>query len=604
MGSRAKFENLVFDVTDYGLRAEGATFDNADALEALIAGKPEGSAFWFPAVGTSWYGFGRQVVVDKSVSFVGPSWGRGTINGPLTGSVLRFTTTAAHLAAPSLFKVTKSRVTFEGLALVGKPTRESAATVTVNGTVMQLSSITATPAFVGARVEGPYVPAGTTVSSVDTGANRVTISKACAGTAITGATSTSSALTITFKGPHDLAPGSSITLTGFSPSAWNGTWDVAAVPDFRTVTIASTANPGAATTLGAYTAPLAGSTVWFGADGVIFDGAAGEHAHECKMTKVKVEQFSEGLVFGVADHFSAIDCELGGNYDSVCYLPTNENDFMFINTLLSGNVRSSQRLAVGASVTKVLAVGSHHGFSQFGIFQDVSTTGQGYASLNLVGSPIEYVSKGHVRIACGGNMTFDAGSYWTWTNGTPATPPFIIYDQQNIGPIRFEPHLYGSNPNAPYLAYIGAQAPGCLFDFNANLGTFAAAAFPFNTYGSKDFRGQVFFNGPISTGGTSAFTAGGAVRLNNRLQVHSVGRTSAYATSNTTDLWVKCSGTWTLTLSSGANAEQVVIATNTSSGTITVAASSGSILGTGTPTTLTPGQTRMYLYDGTNWFAM
>jgi hypothetical protein len=76
--------------------------------------------------------------------------------------------------------------------------------------------------------------------------------------AITGITSTAAAFTVTFASAHNLQPGDTLILSGFTPSAYNGTWSVATTPLITTLTVLTSANPGNSTVQGTYTASLYG----------------------------------------------------------------------------------------------------------------------------------------------------------------------------------------------------------------------------------------------------------------------------------------------------------------------------------------------------------
>lgn len=109
----------------------------------------------------------------------------------------------------------------------------------------------------------------------------------------------------------------------------------------------------------------------------------------------------------------------------------------------------------------------------------------------------------------------------------------------------------------------------------------------------------------VGTDGGQGFAAGGALKsvgqlsFNVGLVGHVIQKSALYTTLNT-DWWVQCtSGSFTLTLgttSFAAGFQQIV--TNPGSGTITIAAASGTYVG---PTTLPPGSGAMFEYDGTNW---
>lgn len=67
--------------------------------------------------------------------------------------------------------------------------------------------------------------------------------------------------TLTFGSAHGLAVGSVITLAGYTPSAWNGSWLVNSVADSTHLTFLSAASLGPVTVHGTSTASVYGSTV-------------------------------------------------------------------------------------------------------------------------------------------------------------------------------------------------------------------------------------------------------------------------------------------------------------------------------------------------------
>jgi hypothetical protein len=112
----------------------------------------------------------------------------------------------------------------------------------------------------------------------------------------------------------------------------------------------------------------------------------------------------------------------------------------------------------------------------------------------------------------------------------------------------------------------------------------------------------------ISAFGTDAgqgFVAGGALKSVGQLSFnvgfvgHSLAKTANYTTLNT-DWWINCtSNSFTVTLGTttfAAGCQQLV--TNPGTGTITMAAVSGTLSG---PTTLPPKSGAIFTYDGTSW---
>ena len=592
-------DELVYNVFKHGLVADSGVTDNSPALTALIATVPLGAVIHFPWA-PGFFGFGSRVVINRAITLRG-NWNQPDSAQSPYGSLIRPTNAAAQLAMQSLFKVSANYVKLQGLSIRGIQTTETAGTVTVNGTLVQLSTLTATSAMVGARISGPFISDGTTVASVNTGANTLTLSTPAPGEVVTSLTSDSTTFTITFEGPHDFSVGQSITLSGFTPAGYNGTWSVATIVDFRTVKVTSAANLGTASVIGTWTAPLAASELWLGGDGIVFSDDVTRTSHNSELTDCNVAQFTNGVAMGfMADHIKIKGGSIGGNFDGILVKAGNENDLEVNDVDTSGNRRASLRLAKNASITNILTARMHLGFSRFGIFQDVSTNGNGIAGMSMVGSPIEFVSTGHIRIANGGAIDIDGSSYWTWTNGSPAQPAFAITRSQNQGSIRFAPHLVGTNANCPYLFYAGVQSNSAAFFSNyGSLAGFAAQTFPFASYNSAVLPGSVFFNGAaVAFSPTTNVTTNGALTLNGRLFLHNVTKTATYSTNAGADLWVRATAnSWTLTLTQ-SGAGQTVVVTNEGAGTITLAVSAGSYFG---PATIAAGHGATFVSDGTNW---
>lgn len=165
--------------------------------------------------------------------------------------------------------------------------------------------------------------------------------------------------------------------------------------------------------------------------------------------KVLVEGFGAGIYQGFHSNHNHFDsCLVSGNVDAVVFGAGNCFDFSYIACNLTGNTNASVRLEGDAGVVNVTFFRCHLGFGPYGIVQDATLTGNGYAGLTLIDSPIEYVSQQHINIVNGGNIRIEGG-YWVW-NGTPANPAFQIR-QVNSGPIYFTPRLEQNypNPNSP-----------------------------------------------------------------------------------------------------------------------------------------------------------
>ena len=75
--------------------------------------------------------------------------------------------------------------------------------------------------------------------------------------AITGITSTATGFTVTFASAPTCKAGDTLTLAGFTPSGYNGSWSVATVSG-STVTVLTGVNPGTSTVQGTYTASVFG----------------------------------------------------------------------------------------------------------------------------------------------------------------------------------------------------------------------------------------------------------------------------------------------------------------------------------------------------------
>ncbi len=62
--------------------------------------------------------------------------------------------------------------------------------------------------------------------------------------------------TVTFTSAHNLSVGQTVTLAGFTPAGWNGTWPVLAVTSSTIVTVQLGTNPGSVTVFGTATTPI------------------------------------------------------------------------------------------------------------------------------------------------------------------------------------------------------------------------------------------------------------------------------------------------------------------------------------------------------------
>ena len=111
-----------------------------------------------------------------------------------------------------------------------------------------------------------------------------------------------------------------------------------------------------------------------------------------------------------------------------------------------------------------------------------------------------------------------------------------------------------------------------------------------------NFGGNVGIQGSINISANSNLF--GKTSINNSLFLHNLTETATYATA-ANDLWIRAtSGTWTLTLTSSLSTNKMLLVTNEGTGTITVVSSTGVVNGV---TSLPPGATATYLFNGTNW---
>jgi hypothetical protein len=251
-------------------------------------------------------------------------------------------------------------------------------------------------------------------------------------------------------------------------------------------------------------------------------------------------------------------------------------------------------------VENVSFIRTHLGFSPYGIVQDSTSSGDGFAGISMVASPIEQVTQQHICIVNGGNITVDSACYWVWS-GQPATVPFQITGLQNAGPISFRAHLVATspNPNAPYLFQVPNQN-GFPADFHhVPLNGFASATYQFSSYTAGVFDGSVFFNGSLlSAGPTTTVQTFGHLKPLGTFEPHAVTANANYSTGASTDFWVRCTAnSFTVTLTQTGN-QQMVIVTNEGAGTITMAVSAGSYFG---PATIAAGHGATFVSDGTNW---
>jgi hypothetical protein len=588
-------DGQVYNCQAYGVLPSNA--DNASAWNTFYNSVPLGSVIWVP---DGVYFFSSITPHTRAVTIWG-NWNRYTSSSALYGSIFAPTTSAALLGMQAFFEYQTGGSEVIGICFSGTAvaTEETNGTVTINGTTVQLSTLAATTDMVGALIAGPSIPADVTVASVNTGANTITLSAAALGVLITGITSGASNFTVSFAGFHNLSVGGTITLSGFTPSAYNSTWTVAS-KTWNSVTVTSALNPGTASVIGTYTAPLTAATIYFGGHGVQFGGASSPDAHDSIMRRCFVQGFNQGIVFGEdAEHVTVYDTIVGGNYDGVLFDTNNAFDFAFYNCNLVGNTRSSARLAANTAVENVLFSRTHMGFSQVGMMQDVTTNGDGWVGIKMEASPIEFVSVAHIAITNGGSWEIDPACYWTWSNGTPANPAFSICGQQNGGNITFSANLLGwTNANCPYVYFAGSQSNGSQFLPLNQLGTFAALWYPFVSYNALSVPGSAYlFGALVETGNTTNFISTFETTLNGLLVLHSVSKTANYSTI-INDLWTRCTAnSFTVTLTQFA-LEQILIVTNEGSGTITIVAGTGSYTG---PATLPPGGGAIIMSDGTNW---
>lgn len=92
----------------------------------------------------------------------------------------------------------------------------------------------------------------------------------------TGIADTATKFVVTFDDNHHYSIGDEITISGATPSAYNGTWTIAAVPSTTSIEITSGINPGASTVHGTTVGTLAADVrLKSGANEVPFEDLAG-----------------------------------------------------------------------------------------------------------------------------------------------------------------------------------------------------------------------------------------------------------------------------------------------------------------------------------------
>ncbi len=338
-------------------------------------------------------------------------------------------------------------------------------------------------------------------------------------------------------------------------------------------------------------------SIWAG-QGVTF----GANSHQSKIFDCHISQFAVGLNNGTgSDHITAHSCEIAGNYDNVLFDNGNLFDYAFFDCNLTGAAHASARLfGPNTSTQNLLFSRTHLGFSPYGLVQDATASGDGYAGVRFVGSPIESITRQHICIVNGGSITVDPSCYWGWDNTDvekPALTAFQITGLQDFGPIDFQAQLLANhpNPNCPQIISVGNQNGFPIDVHNIALNGFALNRLPFTSYTGLVQGASVYLNGDsTNTGNNSKLNVGGS------LNAHSTSKTAAYSTA-ASDFMIRCTAnSFTLTLTQ-RTANQIIFVTNEGAGTITMAVSAGSYIG---PATIAGGHSAIFVSDGTNWRCM
>ena len=214
-----------------------------------------------------------------------------------------------------------------------------------------------------------------------------------------------------------------------------------------------------------------------GAAGIEVKGQVSDNATGVEIVRCFMANWQHGLLLAeYSQHVSVHRTSCNANTYGVTFGTNNMFDFGFFDCLLEGNTVSSLHLVADAGVQNVTVVRCHLGFGQYGILQDATATGNGFAGLTLIDSPIEWVSVRHADIVNGGNIRC-LGGYWTW-NGTPANTAFRV-DAVNTGPMEFSVFLNATNANSPSVINVSGYS-NFPVDIRMALNGFAAALYTYS----------------------------------------------------------------------------------------------------------------------------
>lgn len=206
-------------------------------------------------------------------------------------------------------------------------------------------------------------------------------------------------------------------------------------------------------------------------------GASDDFAHGVRLTHCGAAGFDYGSMNGAwSDHTSYIGCKFSGNNHGTGFADDNNYDYDYISSFLEGNTHCSAHLIGDAPTANVSFIRTHLGFGQYGIFQDDTTSGAGYAGLTLIDSPIENVTVQHMRMMYAGNVRIQGG-YWLWS-GTPSNSALYL-KRLNSGHLWFSTRLEPGTPNAnaPALVEIDEYDTGREVHINTILSGFAVTEY-------------------------------------------------------------------------------------------------------------------------------
>lgn len=185
-----------------------------------------------------------------------------------------------------------------------------------------------------------------------------------------------------------------------------------------------------------------------GSSGVRTVGASNNYCHGVGLDHCSVFGFETGLTVGeFTDHPSVHRSYLSGNDRGMAIEPNNHHDIYLEDSYLDSNRVGGVFIHSGAYTQNFVAVRTHFGFAQKGIYMDPSATAGGVDGLTLIGCPMESISQTAVDVFEMSNVRI-MGGYAIW-NGTPTTP--FIRARRINGPVYIEMKFQGANPNCPYL---------------------------------------------------------------------------------------------------------------------------------------------------------